>query len=592
MLTADRELAPTESGATSELDGSGGAASGVGDGRRRSARRYWLLLLLPLVVGGFIRIVCGTTDDVPTTDATAYLRTGESVWNGDGYRRDGEPELHFPPVMPVVLGAAEEMFGDPLTGSVVVMVLSCTLLLVPLAGVARLIGGDLAGLAAAWVAALVPALTTVPTNQGGGSEGPYVLFVLAALWVALAAARRTGWPRLLGAVVAGGLTGLAYLTRPEGISYAAVLVPVLVLSGLGGWGLVRRRRVAPRGFRHAAALTLAFGLGLGVFVVPYVDYLHTHTGRWELTAKARDASLEAWRAVAEHDRRARDEVFYQLDEDGESFVAGRFTLAELVKDDPAGYVGIVGVNVHTAFSELAVARMVPFPVWELVPLPLLALGAWAAWKARRRPGVPAVLATGGLALMVPLAFFVQPRYLTPAAAIACVFVGLGLARLPERWRYPAWGVAAVLLVLSLFAGLGGPHRFLAPREQVEHRRVGEWLNENTPPGTRVMTRNLVVDYYADRVMVPMPYGTMPQLLHFARAHGVEYIVADEYQLRSQRPEFHRLFERGPWPGLRLEHGLVEDGRLTRVFALDPPAPKIEGDEVPADVGFVGDEGSG
>lgn len=562
------------------------------DGAPRSRRPFWVLLLLPLVVGGFVRIVCGATDDVPTTDATAYLRTGESVWNGDGYRRAGEPELHFPPVTPVLLGGAEGLFGDPLTGSVVVMVIAGTVLLIPLAGVGRVIGGDRAGLAAAWVGAFVPALTTVPANQGGGSEGPYVLLVVSALWLALAAARRTGWSRLAGAAGAGALTGLAYLTRPEGISYAAVFLPVLILAGLGGWATVRGGRIVPRGLRNAAVLAVVFGLGLAVFVVPYVGYLHTHTGRWELTAKARDASLDAWRAVAEHDRRARDEIFYELDDEGVEFVAGRATLAELVKDDPAGYLGIIGVNMHTAASELTVARLEPFPAWELIPLPLLLLGAWAAWRARRQPGVPAVLATAALAAVVPLAFFVQPRYMTPAAAIACVFAGVGLAAFPLRWRHAAWGVAGVLLVFSLLGGLGGLPHFLAPREQVEHRRVGEWLFESTPPGTRVMTRNLVVDYYADRVMVPMPYSSMPRLLHFARVHGVDYVVADEYQLRAQRPQFHRLFERGPWPGLRLVHGLVEDGRITRVFALDPPAEVDRGNELPSDVGFVGDEGAG
>lgn len=585
MLTAAPVDAPGDDAAAGE------AVAPEHPGVPRRSRRFWLLLLLPLVVGGFVRVVCGTTDDVPTTDATAYLRTGESVWNGDGYRRDGEPELHFPPVMPVVLGGAERVFGDPLTGSVFVMVLTGTLLLIPLAGVARLLAGDLAGLAAAWVGALVPALTTVPANQGGGSEGPYLLLVLSALWVTLAASRRRGAPRIAGAAAAGALTGMAYLTRPEGISYSAVFLPLLVLSALGGWALVRRRRVAEGGLRRAAALVAAFGFGLAAFVVPYVDYLHTNTGRWELTAKARDASLDAWRAVAEHDRRARDEIFYALDEDGVTFVAGRYTLSELVKDDPAGYAGIVGVNVRTAFSELAVPRMVPFPVWELVPVPLLLLAGWAAWRSRRRPGVIAVVATGTLALVVPLTFFVQPRYLTPAAAVVCIFAGVGLASLPLRWRGVAWGGAAVLLVLSLVAGMGAPHRFLAPREQVEHRRVGEWLNDNTPPGTRVMTRNLVVDYYADRVMVPMPYASQREIVAFARHHGVDYLVIDEYQLRRQRPQLARLWGPPPWTGLTLQTAMRQDGRLTRVFALDPPADDRP-DELPADVGFVGDEGAG
>ena len=61
-----------------------------------------------------------------------------------------------------------------------------------------------------------------------------------------------------------------------------------------------------------------------------------------------------------------------------------------------------------------------------------------------------------------------------------------------------------------------------------------------------------------------------------------------------------LARRGRWatgpdvapPGRRLEHGLVHDGRLTRIFALDPPGDPAAGDELPADVGFVGDEGAG
>lgn len=63
-----------------------------------------------------MRVVCGMTDGVPTTDASAYLRAGASVWAGDGYRRNVKPELHFPPVAPVLLGGASEVLGDPLTG--------------------------------------------------------------------------------------------------------------------------------------------------------------------------------------------------------------------------------------------------------------------------------------------------------------------------------------------------------------------------------------------------------------------------------------------------------------------------------------------
>lgn len=587
MLT---EVAPPPDGSRAAPAPQGPGEVGVRPpGRATTSRRFWLLLLLPLLVGFGVRLLCGLIDDVPTTDASAYLRSGESIWAGDGFRRDGEPELHFPPMVPFVLGGAERLLGDPLTALVVVTIVTGTALLVPLAGVARFLGGDRAGLAAAWVGALCPALSTVASNQGGGSEGPYLLLVLSALWLALASSRWRGWPAVAGAAGAGLLTGAAYLTRPEGILFSAVFLPIVVGAGLGGAGALRRRPDPPRRWGRAAALALAFVVGLGTLAGPYVDYLHTRTGSWQLTAKARDASLEAWRAVAEHDRRARDQIFYELDEDRETFVAGRYTLAELARDDPGGYAGIVGVNVSTAWRELARPDFEPYPTWQLLPLPLLALAGWALWRHRRRPAALAVAATGVVALAVPLGFFVQPRYLAPTVAVACVFVGLGLSELPVRWRAAAWAVTVALLASSLFADLGGHRHWLNPREQVEHRTAGEWLNEHTPEGTRVMTRSLVLDYYADRVMVPMPYSSMSSLLHFARVHGVDYVVADEYQLRAQRPHFTRLWEPGPWPGLRLVWTDTQDGRLTRIFALDPPAEDVD-DEIPADVGFVGDQG--
>ena len=123
--------------------------AGRDDEARRRTRRFWLLLLLPLVVGGFVRGVVGSTDDVPTNDATAYLRSGYSILDDQGFRREGEPELHFPPAAPVILAATANVFDDPLTGLVVATAVFGTALLVPLALIARRIGGDRAGLLAA-----------------------------------------------------------------------------------------------------------------------------------------------------------------------------------------------------------------------------------------------------------------------------------------------------------------------------------------------------------------------------------------------------------------------------------------------------------
>jgi hypothetical protein len=555
-------------------------------------RRYWLLLLLPLVLGGALRALAASSDDVITTDASAYLRSGTSIWAGDGFRREGHPELHFPPVAPTLLGGAADLLDDPLTGTTTVILVTGTLVLLPLAGIARRLGGDRAGLSAAWIGAVAPALVTVPANQGGGSENPYLFLVLAAVWSTIAVARRRDRWLYVGAATSGLCVGLAYLTRPEGIGYSAVLLPVLVVGAAGGIQAVRRGRLRALWSGRVAGVLLAFPIALAGCVVPYVDYLHTHTGRWELTAKTRDASLEAWRAVAEGDRRARDEIFYDLASEGTSFTADRFTLAELVKDDPVGYLGIVGVNVREAGTEVFGLGFHPFPSWELLPLPVTLLALFALWKRRRAWMTWVVAASAAMALVAPITFFVQPRYLTPFSALMCVLAGVGITIVPVRWKGWAVGVTAATLASSLFVGLGGPGHFLDTREQVEHRIAGQWLAEHTPEDARVMTRSLVVDFYAHRQIVPMPYSSLGRMLEFARDTGTDYIVADEYQLARQRPLFASLFLHGPWPGLHLELEFHEGGRLTRIFSLDPPAPPDDEDDLPSDVGFVGDEGGG
>jgi hypothetical protein len=561
------------------------------DEARRRTRRFWLLLLLPLVVGGFVRGVVGTTDDVPTNDATAYLRSGYSILDDEGFRREGAPELHFPPAAPVILAASANVFDDPLTGLVVATAVFGTALLVPLALIARRIGGDRAGLMAAWVAALTPALTALVVNAGGGSENPYLFFVLLSLLSVLNAADAPTRARRVAFAAGGGFAlGLAYLTRPEAFSFVAVLGPLLVLGAVGGWRAIFRRKLRPQGIREAFLVVGAFGVALVLCMGPYVKYLHSNTGRWEVTAKSRDASIDAWRAVAEHDRRARDEVLYELDDTGFQFVAGRETLPTLAKEDVDGYLGIVGVNLDQLQSDVLDWGFRPYIVWTLIPSVITAIGVWAAWRNRRNRAVWGVLGIGALCTATAIVFFVQPRYLIPATAMLAILGGVGLAQLRRWWAWVGVPLAFVLLTLSLVGSMKGPQGYLNPREPLEHRIAGEWLEQNTDPDDRVMTRSMVVGFYADRRTVAMPYSTLDEMLAFARHHGVRYIVADEYQLRSLRPQFGRMFSDLDIPGLKYETQFVTDGRITRIYSLDP-VPKRGSPDAPG-VGFVGDEAGG
>lgn len=133
---------------------------------------------------------------------------------------------------------------------------------------------DAFGRAPAWVGALLLAVHGRAVEYGSDvqSDGLYLgLFTagLAAGWRAW----RSGAPGW--AAAAGVAAGLAYLTRPEGLGLALVLVALGLASVLRGrWTL-----------RAGAAWCTALLLATAACAAPYVLALHAYTGVWALTHK-------------------------------------------------------------------------------------------------------------------------------------------------------------------------------------------------------------------------------------------------------------------------------------------------------------------
>ena len=294
--------------------------------------------------------------------------------------------------------------------------------MLPLAGLARRIGGPAAGAVTAWVAASAPACprawsTAVPAPRPSTS-----LLISSAVWCVVSAADARGRGRALRSAGAGLLVGLAYLTRPEGLFFAlphrAGGVLFLALRGH------RRAPPSPAGRAGPWPLAACFAVPLVLCIAPYAAYLHENTGKVQLSAKTQDASIEAWHAVAQADRQERDSVLWALDDTGLHFAnTERTSLPALARSDPGGYAAIVGTNVVEFGQELLVPEPNQILSWVLLPAPLWILVAIGAWRARRSWAARLVLAAGALPVATALAFFVQPRYLVVTSAFATVFVG-------------------------------------------------------------------------------------------------------------------------------------------------------------------------
>jgi 4-amino-4-deoxy-L-arabinose transferase-like glycosyltransferase len=550
--------------------------------------RFVLAVVAALLVGFALRVAIGLTDDAPATDETAYLRSGISLVEGDGYRREGQPELHFPPFVPFLLGLGSQVTSDPHAGTVALTCLASTALILPLVLLGRRIAGPVAGIGTAWAAALAPGLSTTVVNRGAGAEAEYTLLIVGAVWLVVSAVDQQARGRLVRVFGAGVLVGLAYLTRPEGLFMVAPLgAAVLVLAVRRPGQPARLRRLDVRGIRVGAPLLAVFLVPVVACVVPYAMYLHDNTGKWQLSAKTQDDSIEAWHAVARGDRETRDSLLYALDETGLHFAAGRSSLATLAREDPAGYLGIVRTNIGTLTTSVVNPVSDQRLSWLLLPLPLWGLAVFGAWRHRRSGVVRLLLAVGALPVATALAFFVQPLYLIVAVALATPLIGAAIAALSGPWRRPVMLVVVALLALSSVQAFHGEAAgWWHPADRTDQRVAGEWIAANTGRSDRIMTRSMVVEYYAERPTMAIPYAGLDEILRYARHYGARYLVVDWYTTARLRPQLEPLRTTDRIPGLRLALAVQVEGHTTRIFALDPPPASVG--PIGSSLGFVGD----
>ena len=405
-------------------------------------------ILLAVALAARLGAVLGTPDFAPVLDPADYDLHARSIAAGSGfpdalYAPAGGPSALRPPTYPYFLGAVYAAAGalgvDEIPAARVVQALvgTLTVALVGLLGV-RLFGRRV-GLVAMAIAAVFPPLVLATTSLL--SETLFVPFVLGAVLAVLRA--RESSHAMRWAVLAGGLAGLAVLTRSNG----AIIVPALLA---GVW-------TAPRLPRHSLRLPAVLLAATVLTIVPWtvrnavvMDELipvSTQAG-YALSGVYNDATRTAasypgaFRPPGEDPALRRildrnlDEV--QLERELRDY-ARRYAL-----DHPL-YVLEVGARNAARMLHLndlsyaaLTARDVGLPGWFgrigvpafWLVLVLACVGALAP-QARRCPrwvwGVPALLMT-----VVFVGGFI--RYRAPVDPFLIVLAAAGLVSLTERWR--------------------------------------------------------------------------------------------------------------------------------------------------------------
>jgi 4-amino-4-deoxy-L-arabinose transferase-like glycosyltransferase len=249
-------------------------------------------LVLVLVVN---RVVWG--------DEPFYLWLGHNWFTGKGYSFTGYSDVHHTPGYPFISAVFNLLTNNLESASDLSFVIFGTLLMLPVYGLARRIYNRQVGYIALLLLAVWPALTSTILFWGTMTEPPYYFFAYAALFALLVGMERLKpWAVFL----AGLAVGAAYLVRPEGVAYLAILLFYLLVIRLFEKRLFARRTV----------LELACLLGgFALFFMPYAVYVRLETGSWMISEKAGVTFITSWR-LAYGDTVAFDKATWGLDSTG------------------------------------------------------------------------------------------------------------------------------------------------------------------------------------------------------------------------------------------------------------------------------------
>lgn len=397
---------------------------------------------------------------------------------------------------------------------------------------------DAFGAPAAWIGAGLLAVHSraVEYSSDVQSDGLYLGLFLAGVWFGWRA-----WTRrsLRSAVMAGVASGLAYLTRPEGLGLACILVAIAALEwSRGTW------RIAPA-LRFAGGVAAAAAL----CVAPYVVALQQHSGAWGLTQK-KSVSQITGAAPRATDLAAPPPVTRKAPalSSLHAPIAPSVALARAQTDRGEDGLAVeqAGSRLERAFASARMLLRTGKSAFRYGVLLLLAAGLVAArGRPTQRAFFVAAIAGAYAVLLYTLTFsmgYVSRRHALPPLLPLFGYVGLGalalgswLANLSRR-RENAWlhrlsprGIAvsiAMLVAVGELATQREPRR----EEDGAARAAAEWLRDHRPPAPLATTR-LRLGYYAGMPYVPLvrveAMTSESQFDDYLDEVGARYLLLDD-----------------------------------------------------------------
>jgi hypothetical protein len=462
------------------------------------------VVLLTVSTGLFMLLTAlRSGPSVTGTDGVHYIVGGlHLVRDGRYIGPSGAPELWFPPLYPLLIGVMNHAAGiDPIVAARAIS-LAFTVLTLALLWVAcrRMISAS----------NLFLGMTLMLFASNPLIQQQALLVLSESTATALMLAAFVVWQTFSGASPAhsallGALSGLSYLTRPEGA------IPLVIWTAIDC--SARRSR------RIIVGYAIAW-LSFSMVAVPYLAYLHRHTGRTALSNKFA-ITLASGRAIYYRcPREYIDPATMEV-----TFDNCRVTAAQELRRYVSNLRRIVGNAYMQAFFD----RSMPAPAGAAFLL-LIGYGALCVGRTNRRTA--AGLLAQFAAIPVMAALDVKVRYLHMSLPAATMLIGAGSSHLankamanlhePRGLRYLMLGIAPFALMVTVpllaFRTRGEDVVGLLTRDVgLQARRL--------PPGVMYEVATSVA-YYAGMKRVQLPLNDLDTIERYVNLHQGEptYLV--------------------------------------------------------------------
>jgi 4-amino-4-deoxy-L-arabinose transferase-like glycosyltransferase len=540
-------------------------------------RQEGLFLAATILLALAVRLLITQISHVLQGDEGAYLWLGKTLVTGGGYQFFGRPELHYTPLYPLVSGVIWLLVRDLVVATKICFVVFGGLTVWPIYLIARRLYGPTTALIAGALVAVEPAITSYVYFYGSMTEPLYFFLSFWGIYLALVALDEDRWWQY---AAVGALFSLSYLTRPEGWLFPVITAGYVVLARG-----IQRRRWTWRALGQA-------GLVLGAFLVvalPYLLFLRSHLGYWSLTGKTWMAYAQQ-RALMEGDMVEFDRLSWGLDSTGLEVMyhsPEKFThhgLLDEIEANPREFVLDVLRNMRQMDSIFLSKRVLPFFLF-----PIMGLGLFGArWSGRRARGELYLFLLATAPAVTFLIFTTHLRFYLGTVIILLLWIRQGFVEfgkwLGETIRgmsIPSagldrnvlrWGTGAAA---ALGLGLVGYYLLIQPAvtdglayQRFDYKSMGEWLRENSPADTTVMSRGAIVAIHANRNWAPFPHAEYDEVIRYARANSVDLIVVNGDEFEVMRPQLAFLADpaRVP-PELDLVSVYESDGHTTVMYKL-------------------------